>query len=226
MLKKCKVVMLPTNEKAELSYYGQIALLENGRLHKAVHKSPLYKLQHLYILSNDEIKEGDWCIMLDSLGNVFSNPQQYTDPKTQHLNKRLRKIIATTDESLKLNKPLFAEKNKEPEWLILPQPSQSFIEKYVEEYNKDNVIIDVMVEYELNEELAIVQIQEGIDRVPTAYILKINPKNNTIIIKKVKDSWNKEEIIDLIQSKINDYQKEGASYGILFNLRDWIKENL
>ena len=32
--------------------------------------------------------------MFDSFGNIFSNPQQYTNPETQHLNKGLKKIIA------------------------------------------------------------------------------------------------------------------------------------
>jgi hypothetical protein len=49
---------------------------------------------YLLIVDDSEIKVGDWCIMFDSVGNVFSNPQQYTNPETQHLNKGLKKITA------------------------------------------------------------------------------------------------------------------------------------
>jgi hypothetical protein len=49
---------------------------------------------YLLIVSDEEIKVSDWCIMFDSVGNIFSNPQQYTNPETQHLNKGLKKIIA------------------------------------------------------------------------------------------------------------------------------------
>ena len=50
---KRNVVMLPTNEKAEKGLY----LSKSGLL-------TIEKLtnQHLYILSDEEIKEGDWVI--------------------------------------------------------------------------------------------------------------------------------------------------------------------
>jgi len=49
---------------------------------------------YLLVVDESEIKVSDWCIMFDSIGNIFSNPQQYTNPETQHLNKGLKKIIA------------------------------------------------------------------------------------------------------------------------------------
>ncbi len=52
--------------------------------------------------------------------------------------------------------------------------------------------------------------------------LKINAKDNTITIKKLKNSWNREEIIDLIKLFANNYQY--ASNDIGYN--KWIEENL
>jgi hypothetical protein len=57
--------------------------------------------QHLHIYSQDKIKPGDWCIMLDDFDNVFLGaPQQYDPSKGHILNKSLRKVVATTDKNL------------------------------------------------------------------------------------------------------------------------------
>ena len=74
--------------------------------------------------------------------------------------------------------------------LDLPQPSQQFIQKYIEEYNKDNIITDVLVEYEylLNDNTVI-----------PYWNLKVNPKDNTITIRKVKENYTKEEVIKLLE---------------------------
>ena len=58
---------------------------------------------HIYITSDEEIKEGDWTLMFDDLGNLFlcDKPQQYLGiEKGHHLNKGLKKIILTTDQDL------------------------------------------------------------------------------------------------------------------------------
>ena len=59
--------------------------------------------QNIYITSDEEIKEGDWTLMFDDLGNLFlcDKPQQYLGiEKGHHLNKGLKKIILTTDQDL------------------------------------------------------------------------------------------------------------------------------
>jgi len=58
---------------------------------------------NIYITSDEEIKEGDWVLMFDDLGNLFlcDKPQQYLGiEKGHYLNKDLRKIILTTDQDL------------------------------------------------------------------------------------------------------------------------------
>ena len=104
----------------------------------------------------------------------------------------------------------------------LPQPSQQFIEKYIEEYNKGNIITDVLIEYELisNEEYFGNTVNPDNDVPYFDEKLKINPKDNTITIKKVKDSYTREEILDDIEQSII----QGLNIG---QYRDkWIEENL
>lgn len=225
--KKVKVVMLPTKEKANLLLTGRNDLYYSSKLSDFSLKEDVDIFQHLYFLSDEEIKEGDWCIMLDDFGNVFSNPQQYTDPNTQHLNKGLRKIIATTDRSLGLvvdqnNCPMPAYSK------FLPQPSQLFIEKFVDEYNKRNVITEVMVEYERVFKHNKFMEREFFDA------SKVNPKDNTITIRKVKDDWNREEVIQLLKKLAEDidcgyriYTRDNSiGFDMVNNDGKWIEENL
>lgn len=218
MWKQHELVMLPTTAKANLfinNVNGKLLFDNDSTLHRVLPKG-IY--QHIYITSNEKIKEGDWCIMLDSFENVFSIPQHYTNPKTQHLNKGLRKIIACTDDSLRIGKLEVGGKIEH-----LPQIPQSFIEKFVEEYNKGNVITKVMIEYILNNE----DFDDIIEKVwDNDYKLKINVKDNTINIKPIKDSWSREEVVDILK-KYND------KYSTLFFdtdkkdvLNKWVSENL
>lgn len=175
MFEKCKVVMLPTNQKTSIFLSKR-----DNRLHywfKGNTPNNVDNYQHLYILSHSKIKKGDWCIMLDDLGNVFSSkPQQFLGEKENHsLNNNLRKIIATTDTLSDYKAGIEAG-------LFLPQSSESFIKEYVEEYNKGNVITKVVVEYE---------------KQCTELKPKIN-EDNTINIKQIKNSWSREEVLNLL----------------------------
>jgi len=217
MFKKAKVVMLSTNQKSRLFKGG-------GSLNYLSHpvddgegwRSP----QHLYILSDDEIKVGDWFIWLDDENQTIQQAitmNQYigkNEIPIDLIGKTGRKIIATTDKSLDPccddGLPKVCKCN-----LGLPQPSPQFIEKYIEEYNNGNVITDVMVEY-------IYMGKDAIENGSDIEVLKINPKDNTITIKKVKDSWSREEHISDIKRLIQLYE---TTY-IDGNIDKWIEENL
>jgi hypothetical protein len=186
MWKQHRVVMLATNQtkigtimqciKVPSSENYEISTLVINKNHHVVttNGNDYWQPRELYILSDDEIEKGDWCIMLDSFGNIFSNPQQYTDPKTQHLNKGLKKIIATTDSSLKYTDYRISPVPNFCDYLQIPQ---SFIQYYIDQFNSGNTITDVMVEYEGI---------EWLDR-PLEYFIKVY-NDNTISIKTIKDS--------------------------------------
>lgn len=99
-------------------------------------------------------------------------------------------ILAITDESLVqlISDPIIG---KAP--ISFPKPSISFIKKYIEEYNRSNIIIDIMVEYEGKALYTEQQYFKGYKD-----ILKINPKDSTITIKKIKDNFTLQEINNIL----------------------------
>jgi len=54
------------------------------------------------------------------------------------------------------------------------------------------------------------------------YRLRVNPKDNTITIKRVKESWNREEVEKLIMK----YALEEHDVVISPALGEWLKQNL
>ena len=210
MYKECNVVMLSTDGKAEIVvcnchiHKGQL-LYKNGEF---ISKDEItaYDPQHLYITSDETPKANDWCIndnadtlyRINGLGDVSG----------------WNKVIATTDTSL--NQDVIAR----------PYPfvhliSQSFIEHFITEYNKGNVISKVMVEYEDE----ILQAGTGKSHRIANKVkfngLAVNP-NNTINIKLLKDNWNRDEVIGLIKAAV--YQKQNAWR--VSELNTWIDNNL
>ena len=218
--KRVKVVMLPTNEKAQLWLSKGNALTLWG---KENNNDKLGANQHLYFLSDEEIKEGDWYI--SAMKSIISQHNG-----TEKLPDGWKKIIATTDKSLvdTIHNP--AEEFKHI-W-ELPQPSQSFIEKYVEEYNKGNVITEVMVEYDYRVKSGTIDEHKKGLAGYEYFELKVNPKDNTITIRKTKDSWNREEVVKLLE-EIHDMSYENCQYDYSLtataryvNVDKWIEENL
>ena len=211
--KRAQVVILPTEQYTNLCLGHNLSYVESKNsisidaIWKSIKLQYPYKPQHLYIISDDEIKEGDLHITSDHSGFGF----------------RKYKIIATTDTSLKVfidgngNKSSH-ELTKSGYIEFLPQPSQQFIEKYIEYYNKNEIITDVLVEYERDEFKVTgkgLVIQEW---------LKINPKDNTITIKKLKNSWNREEVINMLFKVAHYCQGDMQSADLL--TYQWIEKNL
>ena len=219
--KKAKVVMLPTNKPSKL---GDLATYQGKSLAKVIKegvnlKNTTVQFWNLYIISDDEIKEGDWFYNIHSkiVGRAEFNFGK---------DELAKKIIATTNSSLWRPSHKYAS-----DVILLPQPSQQFINKYIEEYNKGNVITDVLVEYELisNEEYFGNTVNPDDDVPYFDEKLKINPKDNNIIIKIAKDSWSREEVIEF-GNKVKEYCKNGwksdSLHRVFFEWDKWIEENL
>lgn len=223
--KRAQVIMLPTGSNLEFPYIAQNVFNKQLTIVNSTFAINCeLQSQHLYIISDDEIKEGDWFINL--FNNVIVQAHNWIYVST------CKKIIATTDTSLTID--CIINKNKV---YHLPQPSQQFIEKYIEEYNKGNIITDVLVEYmqtklyikPQNYQQYISQPKELQFPITTdinnIYNLKVNPKDNTITIKKVKDSWNREDVYKIIRKAITDTNKAGFR-NISMDYNKWIEENL
>lgn len=221
--KRVQVIRLPTNNKAPIIsklHKRHKNDLDLGHLFydgkNEFHKNAIWQPQHLYIISDDEIKKDDW--IYDWYNNKIYKATEVVLHNMKSLNyeQYLKKVIATTDTSLnELDK--FNNKSWDN---LLPQPSQQFIEKYIESYNKGEIITDVLVEYE-----------GDYDHFYNAWYaetvqLKVNPKDNTITIKKLKDSWNKEEVINLLNKFGKDTKYLQETYSPELDLNTWINNNL
>jgi hypothetical protein len=164
--KRAKVIMLPTKNDSNIKLWDSNELSLNHQ--KKTFRTFIF--QHLYIISDDKIKEGDWCltglkIVRQCNGFTYSqdgktlNGYTFTDGTADTFSS-CKRIIATTDTSLTTNSifgidsfdsSIFGGKSeiiKLPNLFKLPQPSKEFIEKYVECYNNGNIITEVLVEYE------------------------------------------------------------------------------
>lgn len=241
--KRVKVVMLPHNNiNTKITLYktasGKPLNLSTNTDILSHHTN-----QHLYIISDDEIKEHDW--VTDGV-KIIQASSKLVEAQGLIGRRDWKKIIATTDTSLKYyidgngNKSLH-ELTKSGYVEFLPQPSQQFIEKYIEGYNCNNIITDVLVEYETNykwstsKELIERSMPElGYREVGNGFIedglkLKINPKDNTITIKKLKDSWNREEHINDIRRLVHLIYyspNREVDFNTKEELDKWIEENL
>lgn len=221
MWKKHKLILLPSEGKSIFGLLGKVNKLHiykndefNTLLDELAHP------HHLYLLSDDEIKDKDWCILFDNFNNVMSNPQQYNKSKNHVLNNGLKKITATTNSSLRIKEILDEEDTIHH---FLPQFSKEFIEQFITEYNKGNVITDIMVECETN---YVEWKHSNKESLKETLKLKINSKDNTINIKPIKDSWNREEVIKLFKEhNLNINKKHNLSFIQEFTDK-WIKENL
>lgn len=222
---KRDVVMLPTNQKASIIglYKDTGKLVFNNPNNKDI---PRGIPQHLYILSDEKIKDGDWVIDLVNKYITRSNENK-NDLVFWNLNRqRFKKIIVTTDTSITIKSKVKCHECKgsglendmlhnvfevDPEICTyckgtkleeytkeFPQPSQAFIQKFIEEYNKGNIITKVMVEYE--KIVLSTTCEDDYDELR----LKVNPKDNTITIKKIKNNFSLEEMFKLMD-EYQDY---------------------
>jgi hypothetical protein len=232
MFKRCKVVILPTNDKAEgylvleTSYNKLFKYQPRYIFTEDYLKSIPATKNHLYITLTEEIKEGDWFIanqLPHKLINIVNDnyPYEVINSITGHRKYHSKHwgnntIISSTNSNLNL-----------------PQPSQSFIEKYISEYNKGNIITDVMVEYTIdykNEcDCYKADITDGCSNPLHCLIielLKVNSKDNTITIKKVKDSWNRDEVKQLFTSFLTDHPLHRGIQILNTDIDNWINNNL
>ena len=247
---EAEVVMLATK-------YGKITLhdydnLKTLSLAQGNHKGTENTIipQHLYILSNEEIKEGDWFLDDDrmSIRENNGNPNWevrkcthvrngwifFDKEESQGCNSDWsKKIISTTNNYLKLKvvdrttcKPIDSGIMHKYKNIHLPRPSDSFIKKYIEEYNKGNIITNVLVEYEISKSYS------GNSGLKVKQWLKVD-SNNCITIKRLEpELYTREEVKILITNAFKaGYERSHNGYPHTDNwskpkVEEFLKENL
>ena len=203
-----KVVMLPTDK--ESAVFLKTDGLLDCRHYPAFQENRYVGVQykHMYFLSDDKVNEGDFVYdfahgKIGKFNGLAVNGGHFSD--------HAKKIIATTDDSLKLECSgcRFHKNNSSVIYTCscqsFPQPSFDFIEHYIESYNNGKKINDALIEVNLlccqtgincgfpcNGDCNIIAVPE----------LKVD-KNNVIAIKKINDKWN-----DIFQ----EYLKENPTF--------------
>lgn len=233
MKKTFPIVMLPT-EKADsnsiIKYSNCKLMYNNAQKHLYLTQSYLKSIDassnHLYILSDEEIKEDDW--QYDRLHGVLlcKNPSWSKQVGA-------KKIVATTDKSLKIRvKQYFVEvDNEDMELFELPQLPESFIKEYIKAYNEGNPITEVDLEM-----IKCCGRCDDIHDECQGDILKTTPNNEVVVCYKkepVIGLYTKIHVARLCLKMQHDYSKfkESCHYGP--NMREiaewtdkWLEENL
>ena len=196
MKKTHKVVMLST-EKASNIYLDGYNKLNLSRVNDTLNSHK----QHLYIISDDEIKEGDWVYLSTSAIIGVFKVQRVDFEKNIHLQgesttyqqHHLKKIVATTDLNLSMcsKSPL----DRHMDCNGTASIPESFILAYIKAYNEGKPITEV--------DLEMITIctncgQEDCDRLQCRgqkhiSILKTRP-DNTVIVYQSK-TYSRDEVI-------------------------------
>lgn len=245
--KKCKVAMLPI-EKAIKGCILKDMVLGGFRINKDKdgyqYNPKNFIAQHLYILSDEEIKENDFFLWKDKVYKfhydrgygiqtktqetiIFNNEEFSGNAIVNHSNV-VGKIIATIDPELTFTAKEHTKDLMKGCDYYLPRLSNAFLKAYCEQGGID----DVLVEYELVQTTSKedYKYSNGQSNLNYEYRLKIAP-DNTITIKPMKENWNREEVKNLLKS-ISYFTFEqtvynGREYYIEHEKIDkWIEENL
>lgn len=164
---KCKKVMLPT-EKASPLVYNNVQeglFCVGGKGILAKHRMGDCTNQHLYFISNREIKKGDCAMII----NINDPNYGYTVRISCESNLNIyAKVESSTDSDLHV-----------------PLIPQSFLEKFVEKQGAiDEILIEMFERF--------LYIDEDMKKI-TEWVPKVR-KDNTVIVHPVKDSWNEQEL--------------------------------
>lgn len=153
--------------------------------------------QHLYIVSDKEIKEGDWVINnLDkSIGRAERKPSAF-----EAMDKEYSKIIATTNPELNAKVIGFksvTENVHYSDYNVAKIDEQWIKDVYIPAYNSGSPITKVMLEYD----------SIPADRAPNGWDTFLKLSNGNVIIHPVEERTftmkEAEEIFNAARDRIN-----------------------
>ena len=226
MKKTVKVVMLST-EKADIIHLN-LHLNKLSIFNKPYPNGDNTKSQHLYLTSDEEIKEGDWVIensnIIVKVVSLFEDNCLVKNNTAYNTNLKLcKKIVATTDNSINVNYPI-------------AEIPESFIQAYIKAYNEGNTITEVTVEYEQIKKREITSI--GTMSISNTFITKTR-SDNTVIVHQAKmyqaKMYTRDEVEKLLGKILADsnnpkytVQDRGDRFTMdqIFPLNKWIQDNL
>lgn len=211
MRKKYKVIILSTeDENAPLTLRNNCFGECTGILKLLSKADGRDKPQHLYIISDEKIKVGDWTVDYDcgfshgrltTIDNELELKRYAENPKFN-----IKKVIATTDPKCK-TRTLGVRSPSVP----IPQIPKSFVKDY-----EINPVEEIELEHE-HYSLG------GEDESKAIVINKLKIVENKVVVASVKDSYSREEVEDIVLRYRAYTWKEGVR---LIDCENWLKENL
>lgn len=187
--KIAQVVMLPTEKASKIHKNDEtldlIFYKEETEKKFLTHQDYMSIPHELYILSDEEIKEDDlpcW--------SINKNRDTVYQVQTLEGSVNWKKIIGTTDESLRIYKEdIVCDKGY---YISLPRPSDDFLKAYVKARGN---ITEVLIEYEYVQDEGWNDNSGAYDM--SYYKLKV-AKDNTITIKPVINVYVSEKAIPFV----------------------------
>jgi len=202
---------------------------------------------HIHFTSDEEIKEGDWYLFNDEVHKadkvIHANLTYYLQGGKHSLSS-CRKIIATTDKKLTIEKSCIKVKCECVSECKLTQSLPQIQQSFVKEYVKQGGIDEVELEYEL-----MYTTSKGIDKIfPTDNrtpiydnrirweTLKLTPNNGVIVhlieekiysLKELKNLFKGFEYVERTNSTVNiefTSNIEAETFSLI--VEEWTKEKL
>lgn len=198
--KTYKLIMHPTEKATRLWINGKRQLNYGAEAMASTNNIG----QHLYIISDDEIKEGDKGWLFED-GRIKSVCRFDCTNGLGGIRPTDKKIVATTDITLG---DIF-----HPD---LPQLPESFIQAYIKAYNAGKPITEVDLE-----------VVPGVCVGEPDFVIKTRP-DNTVIVHQSK-MYSRDEVNKLLQDcaihfgVLNPSKDDGR---ILNQINKWIQDNL
>lgn len=170
-----------------------------------------YEFYYLYLVSDEKIKEGDWCLnntnevvfMKDKIDAITFNGH------------KCKKIVATTDIYLLIE---YSNNFKTPYSTGFHKIHQNDIEDYVKSYNEGNPIKEIQIEVE--------PVLGDIINVVTHDVIKTNPDNTVIINKPLELKYNRQDVMDAAFDYFDKFKDFYKTHGLLDPVKsvEWFDE--
>lgn len=220
--------MLPTNDYTTKD--RKVITLCVGGKYAGDLRAPIN--HYLHVLSDEEIKEGDW-FYADEFSPIEQAAHFEGNLVNGFIKSECKKIIATLDESLhvKTDEPNFGSYMTLSLGVRLPKISEEFVKYFISEHKKGNLIEEVDVEYEdgLNKPLDEALRSSG----PLVFErLKLVDNTINIIIPKEDRLFTTKEVEDLFhkfgQQATNEQLSNGQGILVADSIRitKFLSENL
>ena len=189
--------------------------------------------KNIYITSDEEIKEGDWCY--DKVLNLIFQTDNHTDFKYANQTDNVLKIILTTDQDL-IKDGVQSIDDEFLEWFV-KNPSCEFVEviKDLFQVNQNNPVLKgstalvkqhkiiIPQEEPKQNEMVGNQFYKSADKV-ISINKKYNMRHKTVLNISIEDKGNYKNIFKIKSKyyKLNNEEKEALLKGLLF----WARQEM